>query len=93
MRFSSNRVTVRMWGPRNLTLEEMDHIASDLEAFIDARRERYKVSNVMTFFRRGYVNVRLNLEENPNQDWWYPTYQWLRKTAGFEIDQWMTRKE
>jgi len=93
MRFSSNRVTVRMWGPRNLTLEEMDQIASDLEAFIDARRDRYKVSNVMTFFRRGYVNVRLNLDENPNQDWWYPTYQWLRKTAGFDVEPWMTRKE
>lgn len=93
MRFSSNRVTIRMWGPRNFTLEEMDKIVSDLEKFVNTRRERYHVTNVMTYFRRGYVNIRLNLDENPNQDWWYPTYQWMRKTAGFEVDAWMTRKE
>jgi len=93
MRFSSNRVTVRLWGPRNLSMEEMDLIARDLEAFIDARRQKYKISNVMTFFRPGYVNIRMNLEDNPNQDWWYPTYQWMRKTAGFETDPWITRKD
>lgn len=93
MRFSSNRVTIRMWGPRNLSLEEMDEMVTDLEKFVNARRERYHISNVMTFFRPGYVNLRMNLKENPNQDWWYPTYQWGRKMVGLEVDGWMTRKE
>ncbi|MFT5368435.1 MAG: HAE1 family hydrophobic/amphiphilic exporter-1 [Candidatus Latescibacterota bacterium] len=93
MRFSSNRVTIRLWGPRNLSMEEMDEIARDLEAFVDARRERYKVSNVMTFFRPGFLDVRLSLKENPNQDWWYPTYEWMQKTVGMETEPWITRKE
>jgi hypothetical protein len=42
-------VTIRLWGPKNLSLTEMDEIAGDLE-------------------------------ENPNQDWWDPTYQWVRKS-------------
>lgn len=43
MQFSSNRVTVRMWGPNNFTIAEMDEIASDVEHFVAGRRDKYKI--------------------------------------------------
>ena len=93
MRFSSNRVTIRMYGPNNFSLEEMDEIASDLEVYVNERRDRYKIKNVMTYFRRGYINLRMNLEEDPHQEWWYTVYRWARVLIGFPIDRWMTRQE
>ncbi|MDP6038061.1 MAG: efflux RND transporter permease subunit, partial [Candidatus Latescibacteria bacterium] len=78
MSFSSNRVTIRMYGPRNLSLEETDEIATDLESFINERRAKYKITNVMTYFRQGYINLRMNLDEDPNQSWWYTVYRWGR---------------
>ena len=93
MRFSSNRVTVRMYGPNNFSLEEMDKIASDLEVYVNERRDRYKIKNVMTYFRRGYINLRMNIEEDPHQEWWYAVYRWARVLIGFPIDRWMTRQE
>ena len=93
MSFSSNRVTVRMYGPNNFSLEEMDKIASDLEVYVNERRDRYKIKNVMTYFRRGYINLRMNIEEDPHQEWWYAVYRWARVLIGFPIDRWMTRQE
>ena len=93
MRFSSNRVTVRMYGPNNFSLEEMDKIASDLEVYVNERRDRYKIKNVMTYFRRGYINLRMNIEEDPHQEWWYAVYRWARVLIGFPIERWMTRQE
>ncbi len=93
MRFSSNRVTVRMYGPNNFSLEEMDKIASDLEVYVNERRDRYKIKNVMTYFRRGYINLRMNLEEDPHQEWWYAVYRWAGNLTGFPIERWMTRQE
>ena len=93
MRFSSNRVTIRMYGPNNFSLEEMDKIASDLEVYVNEQRDRYKIKNVMTYFRRGYINLRMNLEEDPHQEWWYAVYRWARVLIGFPIEQWMTRQE
>ena len=93
MRFSSNRVTIRMYGPNNFSLEEMDKIASDLEVYVNERRDRYKIKNVMTYFRSGYINLRMNLEEDPHQEWWYAVYRWACALIGFPIDRWMTRQE
>ncbi len=93
MSFSSNRVTVRMYGPNNFSLEEMDKIASDLEVYVNERRDRYKIKNVMTYFRRGYINLRMNIEEDPHQEWWYAVYRWARVSIGFPIERWMTRQE
>ena len=93
MRFSSNRVTIRMYGPNNFSLEEMDKIASDLEVYVNEQRDRYKIKNVMTYFRRGYINLRMNLEEDPHQEWWYAVYRWAHGVIGFPIEQWMTRQE
>ena len=93
MRFSSNRVTIRMYGPNNFSLEEMDKIASDLEVYVNERRDRYKIKNVMTYFRRGYINLRMNLEEDPHQEWWYAVYRWACNSIGFPIERWMTRQE
>ena len=93
MSFSSNRVTVRMYGPNNFSLEEMDKIASDLEVYVNERRDRYKIKNVMTYFRRGYINLRMNIEEDPHQEWWYAVYRWARVLIGFPIERWMTRQE
>ena len=92
MSFSSNRVTIRMYGPNNFSLEEMDKIARDLENYVNERRDRYKIKNVMTYFRRGYINLRMNLEEDPHRAWWYAVYRWARKGIGFPVAQWMTRK-
>ena len=88
MRFSSNRVTIRMYGPNNFSLEEMDKIASDLEVYVNERRDRYKIKNVMTYFRRGYINLRMNLEEDPHQEWWYAVYRWAGALTGFPIERW-----
>ena len=93
MRFSSNRVTIRMYGPKNFSLEEMDKIASDLEVYVNEQRDRYKIRNVMTYFRRGYINLRMNLEEDPHQEWWYAVYRWIGNLIGFPIERWMTRQE
>lgn len=93
MRFSSNQVTIRMWGPRNFTLEEMDGIASDIEAFINQRRNKYKIKNIMTYFRPGYVNVRMNLQDDPHQEWWYAVYRKIRTLSAHPLEKWMTRKE
>ncbi|MCZ6634241.1 MAG: efflux RND transporter permease subunit [bacterium] len=93
MRFTSNRVSIRIHGPKSFDMKEMDEIATDVEKFLNARREKYHIKNVMTYFRRGYINIRLNLEDDPHQEWWYFVYKKVRGWMGVPVPQWMTRKE
>jgi HAE1 family hydrophobic/amphiphilic exporter-1 len=86
-----NNFYIRFTAPRFFQRDEMEKLAVELEDFLESKRETYKIKTVrMSYWRtRGYI--RIYLEEEPNQEWWYQFYKSTRKKVGLPLDNWMDR--
>ncbi len=72
---------------------EMERIATQIEDFLESKRETYRIETVRLGYWRQRGFIRVYLEEEPNKDWWYQFYKSVRKKAGIPIKGRMTRAE
>ena len=87
-----NDVRVSYNGPPFFSLRELGDFASEIEDFLEARREHYGIRTIRTSYSRpGNIDFRIFLKENPNTQWWYQVYRGLRRAVGDPTDNGMDR--
>ncbi len=93
----NNEFFIRFNAPPFFKRAEMERVATQIEEFLDGKRETYRIETVrLGYWRqssliRGFI--RVYLKEEPNKNWWYQFYKSVRKKAGFPVKGQMTRAE
>ncbi len=91
----SNTVSIYGYPPKFLTWEELSNIGSEVEAFLESKKEIYGIRNVQFRYNRsskGRLRFRLYLEEEPNRAWWHQLYSGLAERVGLPVDRRMDRR-
>ena len=89
----NNEFFIRFTAPPFFKRAEMERVATQIEDFLDSRRETYRIETVRLGYWRQRGFIRVYLKEEPNKDWWYQFYKSVRKKSGFPVKGWMTRAE
>ena len=93
----NNEFFIRFNAPPFFKRAEMERVATQIEDFLDSKRDAYRIETVrLGYWRqssliRGFI--RVYLKEEPNRDWWYQFYKSVRKKAGLPVKGQMTRAE
>ncbi len=90
-----NTVYIYGYPPKFLSWEELSDIGSEVEAFLESKKEIYGIRNVQFRYNRsskGRLRFRLHLEESPNRAWWYQVYRGLAEMIGHPLDSRMDRR-
>ena len=89
----NNEFYVRFTAPPFFKRAEMERIATQIEDFLDNKRETYHIETVRLGYWRQRGFIRVYLKEEPNKTWWYQFYKSVRKKVGFPVKGRMTRAE
>ena len=89
----NNELYIRFTAAPFFKRAEMERIATQIEDFLESKRETYRIETVRLGYWRQRGFIRVYLEEEPNKDWWYQFYKSVRKKAGIPIKGRMTRAE
>ena len=87
-----NDFRVRFYFPKDFALEETSNVIAEVEEFIEARREEYGIRTMRVWYRTGYGNIHVFLE-NDDDEWWYSTYKGIREAVGVPVDTHMSRND
>ncbi len=88
-----NDFYIRITAPPVFRQKEMESVATQLEDFLDSKRKEYHIRTVRLGYWRTWGFVRVYLEDEPNQEWWYQFYKSVREKVGYPVDDWMGRKK
>jgi len=67
--------------PDNYTLEDADKLFTNLEQFLQDRKEKYSLNTIDARFRNNSGTLRAYLDPMENNAWWHVTYRNLRKST------------
>lgn len=85
-----NDFRVRFDFPKDMSLAETSDVIYEVESFLDVRRDDYGIRTMRVWYRTGYGNIHVFLE-NEDDEWWYSPYKMLRSAVGYPIKVHMER--
>lgn len=85
-----NDFRVRFYFPKDFSIEETSNVISEVETFLEKRREEYGIRTMRVWYRTGYGNVHVFLESSEDE-WWYSTYKMVRSVVGIPVKEHMER--
>lgn len=88
-----NDVTVRIYPPKYFSIYDTHEVVSELEGFLEEKREDYGIRTMRAWFRSTYGRVEVYLEPDEDSAWWQVAYRGLRKKLGYLRDGAMAREE
>ncbi len=92
---SANTIRIQYRPPKFLGWAELEGIASQVETFLESKREVYGVRNIRFSYSpagKWKIHFTILLEEEGSVPWWHQTYRGLRKWVGYPLDSRMHRK-
>ncbi len=92
---SVNTIRVSYRPPKFLGWAELEGIASQVEGFLESKRDVYGIRNIRFHYSpqsKWRIHFRIILEEEGAVPWWHQAYRGLRKWAGYPLDDRMDRK-
>ena len=89
----NNEFYIRFTAPPFFKRAEMERIATQIEDFLENKRETYHIETVRLGYWRQRGFIRVYLKEEPNRAWWQQFYRSVRKKAGIPVKGRMTRAE
>jgi len=92
MRGNINDIRIRVYTPRNLSVEEVRDIMVEIESFMDSRKEVYGVRTIRTAYSDHWGYVHVFLHSTASEVWWYVAYKDLRRKIGYPVGTEMDRK-
>ncbi len=95
MRGVDNSIHLSLRPPRFLEWDELSEVASEVEAFLDSRRDVYGIRNIRFAYwpgSKGKLRFWILLEEEGSVPWWHQAYRGFRKWTGYPLDDRIDRK-
>jgi hydrophobic/amphiphilic exporter-1 (mainly G- bacteria), HAE1 family len=86
-----NDFRIQFYFPKDFALEETSDVIDQVESFVEARRDSYGVRTMRVWYRTGYGNIHVFLE-NEDDEWWYSTYKIARSALGIPVAGYLDRK-
>ncbi len=87
----NNEFYIRLAAPPFFKRAEMELIATQIEDFLDSKRDTYRIRTVRLGYWRQRGFIRVYLEEEPDRAWWKQFYRSVRKKVGIPVKGRMTR--
>ena len=91
MRGNINDVRIRVYTPRNFSVDEVRDILVEIEDFMMSKKDSYGVRTIRTAYGTWFGYVHVFLHSKANEAWWYVAYEGLRVKLGIPVGNEMTR--
>lgn len=92
MRGSVDNLSFNVYTPDFFSWEETQHLAEEFEAFLDDRRELYRIRTIRLNYWRTGLRLQVFLEGEPETEWWQVAYRDFRHWIGYPIDDRLDRR-
>ena len=76
--------------PKDFTVQEASDTLAEVEAFLEARRERYGVETLRVWYRKSHGNIHVFLKKTDDA-WWYAAYKSIRALIGMPAQHHLPR--
>ncbi len=87
-----NNVRIRVYPPKYFSIYDTHEVVSELETFLEGKREAYGIRTMRAWFRSTYGRVEIFLKADTESAWWQVAYKDLRAKVGYPVDGMMDRK-
>jgi hypothetical protein len=88
-----NDFRIRFYPASHFTVDQTNRVVTEVETFLDERRERYGIRTMRVFYRATHGQIQIFLESTANDPWWFVVYRDVRGLIGIPVSETLSRKD